>query len=151
MVLFCTTIQTVVISLSVSKLEVNNAIGNYSEIIKAYSMNIESEIKCYFRALEFYTNSDTLKTGSKSEIINWLHSQEKNRSDVFDYIMYCEKDGLAYTDINTTTNISTRSYFKAIFQDGKSGFVDNPIISSTTGKPVIHVTKAVVQNGKLWG
>lgn len=150
-VLACTAVQTLVISLQVAKLEVNNAVENYSEITEAYSKDIETEIECYFRALEFYTNSDMLKTGSKYEIISWLRSQEQNRSDVFDYIMYCESDGTAYTDINTTTNISSRPYFKAVFNDGKTEYIDNPIISSTTGKPVIHVTKAVFKNGRISG
>lgn len=150
-VLFCTAVQTLVISLQIAKLEINNAVGNYEEIIEGYSMDIETEINGYFRALEFYTNSDTLKTGTRDESVSFLQSQEHNRSDIFDYIMYCENDGTASTDINTRTNISSRPYFKAVFQEGKTAYVDNPVISSTTGKPVIHVTRAVVQNGKTVG
>lgn len=147
----CTAAQTLLISLRLAKLEISNAVANYSEIVEAYTLDLESQVNSFFKALEFYTNSDMLKNGDKYEIIDWLHSQEQNRSDVFDYIMYCESDGTAYTDINTTTNISTRPYFKAIFEYGNDGYVDNPVISSTTGKPVIHITKAVVQNGRTVG
>lgn len=150
-ILACTAIQTLVISVNVGKIEIEDSLGNYSEIVAAYSSDIKSKVEGYFRAMEFYTNSDTLKKGSNAEIVNWLRSQEKNRSELFDYIIYCDESGKAFTDINTTTQIKQRPYFKAIFEQGKDFYIDDPVISSTTGKPVIHVTKAIVQNGKTVG
>lgn len=36
-------------------------------------------------------------------------------------------------------------------QDGKTSFIDDPVVSRTTGQSVIHVTRAIVRNGKNIG
>ena len=65
--------------------------------------------------------------------------------------MLIGKDGISYNDNGTRTDVSTRDYVKAIMQNGQKRFVDNPVISKTTGKRVIHITRSVYdENGNLF-
>lgn len=117
----------------------------------AYSQVISEKIEAYLYAMNFYVNSDMALEGTFDEMRQWLISQEDQRISEFDYIMLAGPDGTAYTDTGKSIDIADRPYFKAIMQDGKTSFIDDPVVSRTTGQSVIHVTRAIVRNGKNIG
>ena len=142
------TAQTIAVSKIMKNKISSNAIEEYSYTLDAYASALENKVEGYFNALDYYVNSDVMKYGSFNEMVRWLTDQVDNRNESIDYIMLCDSTGVAYTDIGARTNIKERDYFKAIIEEGKDEYIDNPVISKTTGLPVIHITKAIKRNGK---
>ncbi len=127
-------------------------ISMYMNMLDGYGDSLHNDVEGYFKELNGYIHAEVVKNGNLQECIAWLQAPERAdmRAD-FDYIMLAGPDGVAYTDIGTTTNIAEREYFKAIMQQGKDAFVDDPVISKTNGKPVIHITRAVKdKNGRTF-
>lgn len=133
------------------KVELSGAAEDYGVVVSAYSKLIQEKVDAYFYAMDFYVNSDAAQSGDLEAARKWLVSHEDERIDDFDYILLCGQDGIAYSDIGRTVDISDRPYFKAIIQEGKSRFIDEPVVSKTTGKAVVHVTRAITYNGKNIG
>ena len=150
-VLLFNVIQIIVIGKADSKIQVENDCENYKRIAIAYTEAIQNKIEGYFLAMDYYMNSDEVKSGSSQEIVDFINQEAHKRNAVFDYMLYALPDGTAYTDLGTTTNIYGRSYFNAIFNERKSEFIDDPVTSKTTGQPVVHVSRAVVQKGRTVG
>ncbi|MCR5699732.1 MAG: methyl-accepting chemotaxis protein [Treponemataceae bacterium] len=140
--------QTVVVARSSRLNLMQDADAKYAEIVKGYALAIENDVQGYSNELSFYINADIMKTGSLKEIANWLVAHEESRPEDFDYIMLAGPDGYSYNDIGSRTHIETRSYFNAIMNEGKDFYVDDPVISKTTGRPVVHITRAIKRNGK---
>ncbi|MCR5762895.1 MAG: HAMP domain-containing protein [Treponema sp.] len=141
------TVQLLIVQHEAKKSVATSNFESYAIAKSAYSEALVNKIEGYFKDLDFYVNSDIMKTGSLEQMGAWLIAHESVRNADFDYIMLAGPDGLAYTDIGKRTDIKTRSYFTDIM-NGKDKSIDNPVISKTTGKPVIHVTRAIKQNGK---
>ena len=150
-IIFFNTLQIFVTVGITREEQLKDAAADYSVIVTAYAHSIENKIESYFSALDYYINSDVAKTGDLNAMREWLVAHEGSRSKTFDYIMLCGADGIAYTDTGKRVEISERSYFKAIMQDGNERFIDDPSISKTTGDAIIHVTRAIVYNGKNIG
>ena len=144
-------LQIIITGEITKKSQLEDSANDYGVVVKAYSQVISEKIDTYFYAMNFYVNSDAAQDGSLAEMREWLVSQEDHRIAEFDYIMLCGPDGIAYTDTGKRTDISDRSYFKAIMQDGKERFIDDPVVSRTTGQSVLHVTRAIIRNGKNIG
>ena len=122
--------------------------NDYANMVKGYALSVEKDIQGYFKSLDYYTSADVMTYGSLEEIGRWLVSKENKRNPIFDYIMIAGPDGYSYNDIGSRTNIITRDYFNAIINEGKDYYVDNPVISKTTGEPVVHITRAIKRNGR---
>ena len=144
-------LQILVTGSITKKAQLEDSANDYAVIVSAYSQVVQEKVEAYFYAMDFYVNSDAAQHGSLAEIREWLVSQEDHRMEDFDYIMLCGPDGIAYTDTGKRVDISDRPYFKAIMQDGKTKFVDDPVVSKTTGQSVIHITRAIVRGGKNIG
>lgn len=119
-----------------------------TEIVDAYSLAITNFIDGCIYEMNMYTQSNTAMTGDIQAIVNWAKVRTNSHSAIFDYILVCGPDGIFYTDVGTSGNIKDRDYFKAIFEDGKDFYIDNPVVSKATGITVCHVAKAVKANGK---
>ena len=119
-------------------------IDMYMNMLDGYSDSLHNDVEGYFKALNGYLYADIMEDGDLQACYEWI--QDPEHSDMhgdFDYVMFAGPDGLSYNDNGSTTDISSRDYFKAIMQEGKETFVDDPVISKTTGQPVIHITRAV--------
>lgn len=127
---------------------VKDSASKFTELSKAYALAMENDLWGYKQELNFYINSDIMKTGTLEEMAEWLIAHESERTEDFDYIMLCGPEGRSYNDIGSRTDIKTRSYFKAIMEEGKDEYIDDPVISKTTGNPVVHITRAIKRNGK---
>lgn len=150
-IIFFNFLQILVTGKITKKSTLEDSANDYAVVVKAYSQVVSEKIEAYFYAMNFYVNSDVAQEGSLAQMRQWLVSQEDHRISEFDYIMLAGSDGIAYTDTGKQIDISDRPYFKAIMQDGKTRFIDDPVVSRTTGQSVIHVTRAIVRNGKNIG
>ena len=144
-------LQIIVTGEITKKSQLEDSANDYGVVAAAYSQVISEKIDAYFYAMNFYVNSDMALEGTFDQMRQWLVSQEDHRISEFDYIMLAGSDGIAYTDTGKSIDISDRPYFKAIMQDGKTKFIDDPVVSRTTGQSVIHVTRAIIRNGKNIG
>ncbi len=141
-------LQTVVVARN-ARLDLEaDAAYKYTELAKGYSLAMENDVWGYEEQLDYYVRADVMQTGTIQEMAAWLREHESERAYYYDYIMLAGADGVSYNDIGSRTDIKNRPYFKAIMEEGKDLFVDDPIISKTTGKPVIHITRAIKRNGK---
>ena len=144
-------LQIIITGEITKKSTLEDSANDYAVVTAAYSQVISEKIEAYLYAMNFYVNSDMALEGTFDEMRQWLISQEDQRISEFDYIMLAGPDGTAYTDTGKSIDIADRPYFKAIMQDGKTSFIDDPVVSRTTGQSVIHVTRAIVRNGKNIG
>lgn len=150
-IVFMNLLQVVVISRDLKVDSVEDEIEDLTRVADAYVKVIENKIDQYNEALDYYTNADIIKTGDIDAIGEWLVEHEWVRDNDFDYIMIAGPDGYTYNDIGTRTDISTRDYFQAIMKEGKDEYIDDPVVSKTTGESVVHITKALKANGKTIG
>ncbi|MFA6857246.1 MAG: methyl-accepting chemotaxis protein [Treponema sp.] len=121
------------------------------QITSAYSLALTNRLNEYMNELNQYITADVVHTGDETQIVQWLRSHADIRSKDFDYVFFCGPDGIAYTDSNATAAVLDRDYFKAIINEGKEEYIANPVISKTTGRPIIHIVKAVKISGKTIG
>ena len=139
-----TAIQVAVLS----KLAKNDSradhVESYVMLTNSIRESLENTIQGYFMQLNPYVNSEITKSGNFDLVGQWLQANPQIRAKAFDYIMVADAKGLSYNDNGTRTDISDRDYFKAVMFEGAKTYIDNPVVSRTTGKKVIHVTKPLV-------
>ncbi|MCR4954372.1 MAG: HAMP domain-containing protein [Treponema sp.] len=141
-------LQTVFVARNARLRVVDTQIVNYQQTVEAYTFALENQVQAYFNELDYYVNNDIVQSGDFDAAGEWLFAHESVRSSDFDYIMLVDAQGLSYNDIGTRTNIADRDYFKAILQQGKDTYIDDPVVSRTTGQIIVHFTRAVKKNGK---
>ncbi len=150
--LVLTVLQIFLISGISGKLIENSYIQSCREITGAYSLAISNKVSEYMKEMNLYTTADVVQTGDSQMIFQWLQDHVHNRSSDFDYVLYSGKDGSAFIDDgHSGYDLTKRSYFKAIMQDGKDEDVDNPVIDMGKGGQILHVTKAAKVNGRTIG
>ena len=126
-------------------------IGNYQFILQSFGYTVENQLGGYNKALNLYAYDEVMKEGDPEKAGLWLQTREDIRDKDFDFIMIAGPDGYSWNDNGSRTNIADRDYFRAIMQQGKDSYIDNPVISRTTGQPVVHITRALKDgNGKTF-
>ena len=150
-IIFFNALQIIVTGKITKKVELSDTAEDYAVIASAYSQLIQEKINFYFAELDYYLKADVVSTGNIDAIKKWLLAHEDKRAEIFDYVLVVGPDGICTTDTGPTADISDRSYFKGIMQEGKTEFVANPLVSKTTGKTIVHIAKAIVHNGKTIG
>ena len=140
---------------SLSKIAKINSRADHAEsyvmLTESIKETLENSIQGYFMQLNPYVNSEIMKSENFDLVGNWLQQNPQIRAKDFDYIMIADSSGYSYNDNGTRTNIAERDYFKAIMFNGAKTYVDNPVISKTTGKKVIHVAKPIYgRDGKVF-
>lgn len=144
-------VQTVIITQNSKKTLTENYEEEVEALTKVYSELISSNISSYTKQLQTYTTADVVKTENNNSIVSWLKAHESIRSKDFDYVAFVDRDGLFSSDINTTTDVKERSYYKDIIQKGLDETMDDPVASKVSGKTIIHVCKAAKANGRTIG
>ena len=142
-------LQTLVVSSNAKKKINEEQLANYETIKYFCAQSIRNTLNGYYNSLDFYINSEVAKTGDLEAIGAWLIEQADERNPDFDYVMICGKDGLSYNDNGTRTEISSRSYYKAIIYENRDRYIDDPVLSRTTGNSVIHITRPIKKDGKV--
>lgn len=118
-------------------------VESYQRLADALNLAISNTVEGYFKDLQVYVGADVAKDGDIEAVGRWIQERSNLRSSEYDYILIAGPDGQAYTDLGKRTDIADRDYFKAIMQQGLDRFVDNPVVSKTTGDKVIHITTAM--------
>ena len=120
------------------------------EVSNQASIAIKHLLESYFRALDFYVNSEAAQSGDEAAIIEYMRQSVGTRPEFFNYIGWVNAEGHNRTDTGSESEVSDRVYFKAIM-GGADTFVGNPVLARSTGTETIHVCKAVRVNGKTIG
>ncbi len=138
-----TTIQV----MSLSRIARNNSrddhVENYLMLTTSMRQTLENTISGYFMQLNPFVNAEIMKSGNFDLVGRWLQANPQIKGKDFDYIMVADAQGYSYNDNGTRTNIAERDYFQAVMFKGAKTYIDNPVISKTTGRKVIHVTRPV--------
>jgi methyl-accepting chemotaxis protein len=125
-----------------------NSTENYMETVAGYARSIEKDIESIKNSLDYYVNADIIAEGDFDYAGKWISEHGNVRNPVFDYVMLIDASGISYNDNGTRTNVSERDYFKEVVFNGKESFIDNPVLSKTTGEYVVHFSRAVKAGGK---
>lgn len=142
--------QSLVLSVLTKKSITEEAENNYQNLAKAYSDYMQERLDRYFENLERYVHAGVLESKNTDVIVNWLRQNITMRGN-FDYVAFVDKDANFYADNGSNTTIADRDYFIAIMKEGKDFYVDNPVISRTNGKMIIHINKACDVRGERIG
>ena len=124
--------------------------GQYQNLTKAYSGYMEERLERFYENLERYVHADVVESKNPEVIVDWIKSNTAMRGS-FDYVAFVDKNGHFRADNGSEANILDRDYFLAIMKEGKEKYVDNPVISRTNGKLIIHINKACRVRGELIG
>ncbi len=126
-------------------------VDNYVRWVDSVDDSLSQTVEGYYKDLYVYVGADVMESGNVDLAGEWLNNNQNLRSKEFDYIMVAGPDGLAYTDLGKRTDISERDYFQAILKNKQERYIDNPVVSKTTGDRVIHVATALRNaNGEIF-
>ena len=146
-----TVLQVAVLSQLAKKDSRADHVDNYVMLTNSIKDSLENTIQGYFMQLNPYVNSEIMKSGNFDLVGKWLQANPQIRAKDFEYIMIADAQGYSYNDNGTRTNIADRDYFKAVMFEGAKTYIDNPVVSRTTGQKVIHVTKPIYgRDGKVF-
>ncbi|MCQ2573770.1 MAG: methyl-accepting chemotaxis protein [Treponema sp.] len=123
---------------------------NYQNLTKAYEGMLSERLDRYFDNLERYVNAGVVATKNPDLIVNWLRQNTQMRGE-FDYVAFVDKDANFRADNGSETKIPDRDYFIEIMKNGAETYVDNPVISRTNGKLIIHINKVCRVDGEVIG
>ena len=142
--------QGILISSFTKKSTAESYAMDCTQITNAYSLAIANKISEYMNQMTFYSNADVVVTADDKQIINWLKEHNGNRKTYFSSVMYAGKDGIAYSDIGETENVSNLDFYKEIMKNGKSSYIDNPV-KDKKGNIVFHIACAAKLHGEIFG
>ena len=143
LIISITTLQVAVLSQLAKSDSRENNVESYVMLTTSLKMNVEKVIDSYFKELDAYVNADIMKEGDFDKAGKWLQEHPEIRSGSFDYIMLAAEGGLSYNDNGSRTDIAERDYYQAVYLNGQDKYVDNPVISKTTGNRVVHITRRI--------
>ena len=142
--------QTVLVA-NVTKKDIEQAKqDDYMQLTTAYERVVERSLEDFYGMLDYYVNADIMQEGDFDAAGAWLQAHEDKRNPVFDYVMLVDAKGLSYNDIGSRTDIATRDYVQAILQQGKDRYLDEPVVSKTTGQTVVHFARAIKVGGRTF-
>lgn len=113
------------------------------QICDSYCSLLSKQIESYRQQVLLYCRSDAAESGDAETITKWLVTHPELHSADFDNISFGTPDGIMHEDNGNTADVRDRSYYNNVIQHGVLSDIDNPVISRTTGKPIIHITEAV--------
>ena len=136
-------------SMTNSGIEENSRI-QYQDLSEAYAKVVEEKIDHYLESLDRYLLADIMQTKNEDQIVEWMKNNTHLRGD-FDYVAFVNRDAIFRADNGSETSIPDRDYFISIMKMGDDQFIDNPVISRTNGKMIIHICRALDVDGERIG
>lgn len=127
-----------------------NAETQYSDLAQAYTQAMEERVKRYLQGLNTYIYADVTNTKDENAIVEWMTDNVNLRGD-YDYVAFVTPDGRFLADTGSVANVLDRDYFNAIINRNKSEYVDDPVISKTNGKRIIHINRPVKIDDEVIG
>jgi len=143
-------IQGVLISSFTKKSTAESYAMDCTQITNAYSLAIANKISEYMNQMTFYSNADVVSYADDQKIIAWLKEHNGNRKTYFSSVLYAGKDGIAYSDIGESENVSNQNFYKEILKNGKTSYIDNPV-KDKNGNIVFHIACAAKLHGEIFG
>jgi methyl-accepting chemotaxis protein len=113
------------------------------EIVRARSDEIGRIVEGYIREIKTMSEHEVYVTGKIDAIKKDFVKRSASLNKDFNYLFYAGSDGINYTSLGGSSNISDRDYYKAIMKDGKDYFVSMPLIAKSTGRKIFVVAYAV--------
>jgi methyl-accepting chemotaxis protein len=150
LILLINVIQGILISTFTKKSTAESYAMDCTQITNAYSLAIANKISDYMNQMTFYSNADVVSTGDDAQIITWLKEHNGNRKTYFSSVMYAGKDGIGYTDIGGSENVSNQEFYRQIMRNGKGSYIDNPV-KDKDGKLIFHIACAAKLHGEIFG
>ncbi len=142
-------LQGVLVYRTVKSRLVASAEIEYLNLAKAYTSFLEEKLRRYASELERYVNSQVaLETKDPAAIVEWARSQPEIRPADYDYVGIIDANGNFEADNGSSAKVTDRDYFQAIMLEGKDFYVDNPVISRTNGKRIVHVCRPIKIRGR---
>ena len=121
-------------------------------LARTYAITFQNIITQAHLSLDMYANSDVINRGSTQEIAEWFAANSYIRPKNFLNAFYCDSSGELYTDSGKNVNVSDRDYYRAIMSGNYIYHLGSAVYSKTTGKRIIHVSRAVyTSSGELKG
>ncbi|MCR5218033.1 methyl-accepting chemotaxis protein [Treponema sp.] len=143
-------VQILVVSASARTEIQKDTYMQYKELSNQSALVYEHQIDSYLSKMDYYANADIVQQGASTDaIVKWMTNRIHNRSDVFEYIGYVDKNGVNWTDNGDTSNVSGADYYQAIIKKGEDEFIDNPV--EVSGRTIVHVCKAAKYKDKTIG
>jgi methyl-accepting chemotaxis protein len=119
---------------------------DYSDTMKGmtpvFSNSVSLWVQQFVHEMHTYTESDIVKTGNIQNISRWLWTTEQNRSEDFDYVMFCTPAGLGYCDDGSELGIQNEKYFSVIMKEGNDVYIGNPTLSKTINQMTYQICVA---------
>ena len=146
----------IIVNMKILRPAVKNVYSfNIAEIASARAAQIDDWLKSYLLDMKVYSEADIVKTGDENKVVNWLHQNTQLRNHDYDYMFFCGPDGSTKRDTGLTgkvNGITDRDYYKAVMENGTDTFIGNAIVSRTSRKTVIPVTRAAKDStGRTFG
>jgi len=128
----------------------DNSRTQYQDLTDAYAKIVEEKIDHYLESLDRYLLADVMQTKDEDKIVDWMKNNTHLRGD-FDYVAFVNNDALFRADNGSETSIPDRDYYISIVKMGEDKFIDNPVVSRTNGKMIIHICRALDVDGERLG
>ena len=149
MLLVCLMVFTVV-EVRSSVMKINRELCE--EISIARSEEIGKWLVSFEKEVSIYATGDALKSGDIKKIKEYIESKKNTIDKNYEDLFFSDIDGIFYNMNGGSSDISGRSYYKAIVKDNKDYFISETLISSVTGNPIVVIAKSVKDNhGKTVG
>jgi len=120
-------------------------------LTQSFANTVTAKNQMYNNQLIAYTAAPEIMSGEIEQIFDFLSSNQKLRPNDAEYVGWVDSDGNFISDIGAKTTVTDRDYYKAIIKDGLDTFVSSVAISKTTGNSIIHICRAVKNEGKTIG
>ncbi|WP_346356076.1 methyl-accepting chemotaxis protein [Azotosporobacter soli] len=119
-----------------------------SSIAAGSADHVAQEISLIVAQLEGVASQPDIKNGQNIPALLTALSSENKRLSQLTNISYIRLDGSALRSNGTTSDVSTRSYYKKVLET-KKPVISDILQSGSSGKAAVIVTVPVIVNGKL--
>jgi methyl-accepting chemotaxis protein len=97
----------------------------------------------HFAELNVIARSERVVRGDEKSAVAYILGLNGKVSPDISVVLLAWPDGRATTAAGTYVDVRERSYFKAVFAEGKETYVNDAVISKSSGKPAVLMVRAV--------
>ena len=126
---------------------------NLMSLAMGSAKHIAETLRIYQENVQSYSKAEVVKSGDEEAIIEWMQANPQFQHPDYDYEFFAGRDAITHRVTGEIgADISDRAYYSSIVKNGKKNYIGNPIVSRTSGKFVVPVaTAAVDESGKTFG
>jgi methyl-accepting chemotaxis protein len=113
------------------------------QIAMARAAELGRLIDQHFAELNIIALSDQMRLGDEKAAVAYIQGLNGKVSADISVVLLAWPDGRASTASGAYVDVKERPYFKAVFIDGKDTFINDAVISKSSGLPAVLLVKAV--------